>query len=388
MATFNAKTLSTLHIGNGNKLLRNIDFFVYPEKENDRANIGVLDINKLGSVIGKNNIQKLIDFIDSIARDKTRDILNFIKEHAVKDFSYKDLIKRKISIYGNFEGQNELKEFLINASGNPIVPGSSLKGAIRTALASSLILMDKNKYKRQLEFNTLMSSSNQLERKILSQVFSNTEKVEPNKNIMRFLIVGDVEFKRKTIAVVLDIANYKFVEGKKWDIKTGQSSLVEALPEECDSEPFRISVNERLLEMNKNKGTITADSSYLNIDKILEIVNNHTKRLLDKEINFWNLPQQQQKSLPESLKGYVENLKNVRKELETLKKNEAIIRVGANTGWHSITGGWIEELLGIENWKTFYKKLNKGRNIDFFPKTRKIDQKGYAFGYLKLTKID
>ena len=52
-----------------------------------------------------------------------------------------------------------------------------------------------------------------------------------------------------------------------------------------------------------------------------------------------------------------------------------VIRVGGNTGWFSITGGWAK-ILDEENWQVLYHLLNKNRSVKYFPKTRKTDEYG------------
>jgi hypothetical protein len=60
-------------------------------------------------------------------------------------------------------------------------------------------------------------------------------------------------------------------------------------------------------------------------------------------------------------------------------------------GWEFITGAWIKNntsLLSDEEWFRLYSQLNKGRrNVDIFPKTRKIDEDGDLFGFVKLDII-
>lgn len=42
------------------------------------------------------------------------------------------------------------------------------------------------------------------------------------------------------------------------------------------------------------------------------------------------------------------------------------------------------EILDEENWQVLYHLLNKNRSVKYFPKTRKTDEYGEVFGFLKI----
>lgn len=387
MAEFIATTLSELHIGSGQTLIKNLDFAIgtRKNKDNEIENvIGVLDIKKIAKLIGPENIEKLINFIDQKGE---KNILDFFKSFK-QDVELEKVSKRRLSIYGDFSNKNELKEFLLNSDGNPIIPGSSLKGAIRTAIISHLVNQNKNIVRgiidneRNYKFFAQWEKEDfqKVETKILNKLLSGSEFVNANKNVMRFLQVGDIEFPYETIAVVLEILNFYY---SGWDIKKGQSSLIEVISQNCESEPFKININETLLNINKEKKTINAQTDYLeSLQKIFEIVNNHTKKIIENEIKFWK----NQNSNIDKTDSYLSRLKEILEAFKNLNKEEMIIRLGGNSGWTSITGGWAKEIFSEMEWDKLYHLLNKNRKVKFFPKTRKIDHDGKMFGFVKITK--
>jgi CRISPR type III-A-associated RAMP protein Csm5 len=382
MADFIATTLSELHIGSGQRLLKNMDFAL--RKIKDTNYIGVIDIKKLSEQIGIENIEKLIGFIDKKGEKNLFEFLKTFKE----DIKLKQISKRLIQVYGNFSNKTELKEFLINSENNPFIPGSSLKGAIRTAIIDFLVQKNKNIVRGIIDnaqnyksFATWQQRDFQnIETKIVNKLLSNNEKTDANSNIMRFLQVGDIEFKYETSAVVLEILNFYY---SGWDIKQGQSSLIEVLLKNCESEKFRININSDLLELNlkNNKVQINKNLEY-NFKSIFEIINNHTKKNIEKELSFWK----SQNTNLDKIQTYISTFESIFEECKNLKDNEFILKLGGNSGWTSITGGWAKYVFSEMEWDKLYHLLNKGRKVDFFPKTRKIDQDGDLMGFVKISK--
>ncbi|HOK36755.1 MAG: type III-A CRISPR-associated RAMP protein Csm5 [Tenuifilum sp.] len=394
MAEFIAKTLTAVHVGSGNKLVKNFDFFTFKDEE-DYDCLAIIDVNKVVNVIGINNIEKLINFIDKKGQ---KNIYSFINESANKKFIIDDISKRQVRVFGDFVNKTELKEQYLNSDNYPVIPGSSLKGAIRTAIARELVLKNKDYYKRNIISkinqikNTLSNQEGKIKTKhfqniqsqIINTVFSGSYRADANKNTMRFLTICDIVFTYETQATVLDIINYT---ANGWNPKQGQSAIIETISEGCESEPFRITINNNLLKLNKNfngNSYLEAESSFLNdIKNIFKIVNDHTKYLVENEIGLLQNILETEK-VDRSLEKYFDRLSDVLDQINNTKEDEMVIRVGGNTGWFSITGGWAKEILDEENWQVLYHLLNKNRSVKYFPKTRKTDEYGEVFGFLKI----
>jgi len=392
MPDFIATTLSEVHIGSGQTLTKNLDFALGKRKNEDNEIenvIGILDINKIGKLIGTENIEIFIEFID---KKGTKNIVDFIGEFTQEN-KLENISKRVFCVYGDFSNKNFLREQLINSDKNPIIPGSSVKGAIRTAIISYLVGQNKQIVRRIIDkeqinkpFATWKEKDFQkVETKILNKLLSGTESIEANKNTMRFLIVGDVEFAYETIAFSSEILNYYF---RGWNIKQGQSILTELISDNCESEPFRININKNLLDINLKYNNVKAQTDFLqSLDNLFEIINNHTKKLIENEINFWN-NQDNTNEIEGKIDEYLQKLENIYSEFSKLKKDEMIIRIGGNTGWSSITGGWAKEVLSKMEWDKLYHLLNKNREVNIFPKTRKItDDFSDPFGIIKISQI-
>jgi CRISPR type III-A-associated RAMP protein Csm5 len=149
-----------------------------------------LDINKIGKLIGTENIEIFIEFID---KKGTKNIVDFIGEFTQEN-KLENISKRVFCVYGDFSNKNFLREQLINSDKNPIIPGSSVKGAIRTAIISYLVGQNKQIVRRIIDkeqinkpFATWKEKDFQkVETKILNKLLSGTESIEANKNTMRF----------------------------------------------------------------------------------------------------------------------------------------------------------------------------------------------------------
>ncbi len=88
----------------------------------------IINQNKLESLLSE-DMEILDEYVDSI-KDGSFDLENFIKDKLNADIE--ELTSFKLSIEG-YLGKNEVKSF-ITSTGKPFLPGSTIKGAIRTAV--------------------------------------------------------------------------------------------------------------------------------------------------------------------------------------------------------------------------------------------------------------
>ena len=380
MAKIEIKTLSPVHIGSGIDLQGNIEYLI------DGDRLAIIDEKKVLKVIGEENIDKWVKIINN--RENLLDYLKLRKT----DIKLSDIDKRQMEFYcSDLQNKKTLKEQLYNAQGNATIPGSSIKGAIRTAIISYLVEKEtervKNIINKKRSFLNIKGRKwnlrlfQEVESEILNQLLSNSFKPDANRNVFRFLQVTDAYFYYETYASNMQVLN---LQGNGWNIKKGSDQLTELIGQDCESE-IRIKINKKLLDENKNRKEIITDTSFLNsIEKLFEIINIHTKYLLKKEIDFWK----NESNYPESVSYYIENLEKIFKEAGKCKKEEAVLRIGGGSGWDSITGAWAkynEELFNDNEWDVLYKSLNRNRDVEYFPKTRKIDEDGYTLGFIKLS---
>jgi hypothetical protein len=141
---------------------------------------------------------------------------------------------------------------------------------------------------------------------------------------------------------------------------------------------------EELVRENRAKGYLKSDFPWLDDRKELcNEVNQHTRWLTQRELDFW----EGENAGNETINGYLEILNEVWNEITSCGDNEMVLRLGAGSGWHFITGGWIkylENLVSDRQYQELTERLGK-KGAPVFPKTRKMDQEGELLGFVKLS---
>lgn len=178
-------TLSPIFIGSGEEL--NKSMYVYKDKE-----ISVIDERKL--------IKELL------LRRGLYD--SFLNECASGNLNLTDFLKRNLSNYKNMNiykynvisysdvktnGKlNNINTFIKSSNGNPYIPGSSIKGAIRTAIIAGEIINNKSKYNNF--FKSIINNKNKYDENYIVTNISKNFNVKNNifkNNIFKNIAVSD-----------------------------------------------------------------------------------------------------------------------------------------------------------------------------------------------------
>ena len=364
MKRINIETLTPVHIGSGKDLSANTEFLKFDEDE--YSILSVIDETKILNIIGEDNIDKWVSIIQ-----KNADLKEYLlqrKQNLISD----DIDKRKIYInFDNISQNKTLKEQLHNGKGLPYIPGSSIKGAIRTAIVSEMAMKNKYSAKNKLKNNYRKFGASSFEKSL----FGNN----PNEDIFRFLQVGDAYFGYETIAQKSEVLNFQH---NGWNFKRGNSSLIECIPAGINDVDFNLKINKDLLKLNKTH----KDTTFLDEKELFKTINNHTIRLLKKEIEFWK---RQDNINVNVFENYSTKLIELLEIAQNCNENEAVLRIGFGSGWNFITGGWSTDK-DIMDDNTYDEFLKIARRKDYdesvpFPKTRMIADDGDLFGFVKLT---
>lgn len=192
-------TLGPVHIGSFEKLTKK----EYIYNLNDHS-IRIVDMPKLYKILIENNLDdKYNEFI--LNKDE-KDLYKFLKENNIKDFKrftkYIFDISKVLADYKPFD----IECFVKNAFQKLYIPGSSLKGVIRTAFINYNILENKDeykdiKYKIAEQVYSLENDSkakiytNNIEEKAMDLIEHNDDNRHSNgqKDIFRFLRISDSE---------------------------------------------------------------------------------------------------------------------------------------------------------------------------------------------------
>ena len=130
MSRIKIDTLTSVHVGSGDTLQYGADFVRGKYQDNDM--LAIVDLRKVATVIGEQNIPFWVSAIEK--GDSTEMIIKRFAPNA----NISEYAKRMILRWADVKSSDTLKEQIHDGRGVPYIPGSSIKGAIRTAVLASL----------------------------------------------------------------------------------------------------------------------------------------------------------------------------------------------------------------------------------------------------------
>jgi CRISPR-associated protein Csm5 len=310
----------------------------------------------------------------------------------------------KLSSLRNFHGgnkyyihnkwTNEIFEFEKDGNGHPYIPGSSLKGAIRTIIFKKLF--DELSPAKQNDLLSRINNSNPRKEFASEPLMKELFGKDPNHNLMRLLQVYDIPFSSFELSKVfiLSLTNpngttygWKKMGAGMPNVTLNQdptSLIIESLPVGGKS-AFSIHIDDFLSGNVVAKNTLGFNK--LNLGELSIMINRYSKlKLNDEKVFFAGLKKPQ--FLPEVLAG-IENIKShIPKENSPMEKTEFVIRMSWGSSWKGMTGDylsseWLEKFRRNRNFK-----FTKHPDFPIYPKTRKIifedDIPKYLTGWVKV----
>lgn len=382
MSNIKIETLSPVHIGSGNMLQNNTDFIVTKE-DGDRF-IHIIEERKILELIGEEHLDNWLLSIEK--KEPTLDLIKrFAPSSKIEDFS-----KQRITCYAsNVKPSDTLKEIMHNGTGLPYIPGSSIKGAIRTAIVASLINKNDKTEIAEKIIQTRRTKDGEIPRTDRfgnKMVFAdNIEKDlfgrDPNSDVFRFIRVGDAYFEEDCVIATRMINLNITHQNDLWD--ESKSQFVQALgPGERSS--FQMNVAQDYYLWAKSKFPALGDmpNELQSIPNLFMMINAHTEKLVKEEIAFWKDIDKTGADL------YVEIMEDMLKSIEICGNNgtSCVLRIGHASGWRFITGAWTENLPNFEIDVVNAARPNNRKYEEYdFPKTRRVDQDSDILGFVKLT---
>lgn len=387
MSTIKIETLTAAHIGSGETLHYGTDFL--RGEHEGRSILSIVDLKKVMELIKPENVQ---DWVAAIEDGESTDV---VVQRYEPNATMADYSKRMILDCANDKESDSLKTQIHDGFGRPYIPGSSIKGAIRTAIVATLAeridqIEEKiDKTKRDFQGNPIPDKKGKIQlkanaQKIEAELFGfnpKMENVDPNKDIFRFLQVGDAYFEGLSeVAIKLVNVNERKKQGF-WD--ESKSQLIEAISPEDEAE-FQLKLNCAGYNFSRNKVNPLPDCMS-SIPKLFKTINAHTQKLLRDEIEYWKERKSDNDSNKVSV--YIEKISNVLSIVEKcVEEKECVLRIGQGSGWRFITGAWTEDL---ENFDDLVVPLSRRDNYKYigydFPKTRRVDDQCELLGFVKLS---
>lgn len=376
-------TPTTIGIGAENDWLNGMDYVV---KDNTLYHLDMrrmvsagIDVNRLSSLILK----------EGLTTEDIKMLIPYSKLDTISDFQ----IPVKSAV-GNIKS---VKPCLRNQlSGNALLAGSSLKGAI------SSILFALWKEKGQTD---------------LAQVFGNSAKGE---NFMRFIRIGDFEFGKSSTEIVnTKVFNLRKGNNADWiggwkqannrnnpnsnnvhELNPTQfNTIYECLGIKSIAEGI-ITFDEKQFELAlKNNITIPNSSNKKELfygtqiegsnawEKLCYVINEHTLDYLEKEIAFIeqyakNENAQDSEKIIDTINGVWDSANDA-----TDSGTSCVLRMAMGSGFHSITGDWQ-----FDDYTNEELGMGRGpRHNGNLPKSRKIAIRNGQFlpmGFVKLSLVE
>ena len=374
MSNVKIETLTPVHIGSGTLLYENVDFVHVNIKK--VPHIVIISEEKVWKLLGE---QHLDNWLEAISK---RENLSLFLEKYAPYAKSSDYAKRRIPLScqpSNYP--DTLKECIHNGMGLPYIPGSSIKGAIRTAILASFAstISDKeNKiYARDKRGNLLKDRrGNQIfEAAKIEQDFFGKD---PNTDVLRFLQVGDAYFEKGT-EIATRLVNLNIRQSDDL-IDKSKSQVVEAIGVQFESE-LNLKISTTHYNFAKENNRQIGDLPILTIGDLFRLINEHAKILVEDEIRNW--------SEIDKTGGddYVEEMKKILQKINSCEAGKScILRIGHASGWRFITGAWTEGLANFEDVVVPASRPNNRNYEDYeFPKTRRLDEDSDILGFVKLT---
>lgn len=223
-------TLSPIFIGSGEEL--NKSMYVYNNKE-----IMIIDERKL---IKELLLRKgLYESFLNECYSGNLNLTNFLERH-LNGYKDMDIYKYKIMSYSDVKTNskfNNINTFIKSSNGKPYIPGSSIKGAIRTAIIANEIYNNKEKYINFFQnknypknFNgkfaiTPIDNLKKLENNVLKNIFYKYSNIFKKK--CKFEVSPNMLFKFLYISYTNEVSLDNLFIGKQHDFSTKGNKLNE-----------------------------------------------------------------------------------------------------------------------------------------------------------------
>jgi len=377
MSKVKIQLLTEMHIGSGNTLMYGNDFVIGKDSEGYDV-ISIIDPEKVAKLIGYQRIGSWTAEID-LGKSTDEIVKRYCPSAKIEDYS-----KRIIDCENeNVSKTDTIKEFIHDGFGKPFIPGSSIKGAIRTAILETIAAQ-----KTDLE-NTVKQtkSKKNLETDAEKRLFGDN----PNSDCFRFIQVGDAIFGNNYETIVKMVNINERPHKGYWD--TSKPQYVEVLPN-GDESHFELKLKTDICNWSRKRAAKT-DMHALpecasTLNQLFQTINHHTVKLLKEELEYWS----PKKEFDDSGKidKYLNSVKNI---LSTAESSEGtngkscVIRIGHGSGWRFITGAWTET---FSNFKTVIVPASRPNSDKYkqydFPKSRRVSKDCGLLGFAKLTLED
>ncbi len=353
---YKLKVLSPLHIGCG-EAYNGLNYLIDPRKKPPQ--LSILNEELIFEMLKDGQIKSFVTWLEN---ERFPNLFYFFK-NVLKDnnFSLQNHLRQKaIYTIPNYAGQEKLREInsFMKQMNHPYIPGTEIKGVIRTAVLYCALLDQKKlnerllkslkgfgiKYKVEIDLvknerelnkknpknsrESLRDIKKKLEDK-MGDITKELQKSALNANakedakydVMKYLQAGDSE--------LLDAREYLSVSYvKPFNISRDPSVFYEYIKPDKEISLSMLSLeNSKSLKIEQMGFDNNQKDIVSNIDKILSYCFRFSNDLLDEEVSFFSVHGKQQ---------IVEQLIKIK----AINKPESpVLRIGKDEGYNSLTVG-------------------------------------------------
>jgi CRISPR-associated protein Csm5 len=366
-----------VHVGSGEKLAKNFNFFRQGSK------IHVINSSKMFDAVEKLGANRIKEFTQAV---EGKNIVAWLQKQGI----HLDGISAYSFTLAGDKTPREIHAHIRDAFGNPLIPGSSLKGALRTAIIRKLVRTANNSRLLNSEISAIKKRDKGPRPQEADKYFlKNLLGDDPKTNLLRTLTVGDFTFSSQNMNIH-EVYVYRMDSpfGLNMTRKKNRNSrlmapiVVEKLSESSDSRGI-ISFDEFLPDKD-DKEKCFKFKAKLSLPWLLDACLSLTQHTIETELQF--LKDKAGKPV-DGLRGFYTRLSE---QIENLPENEVIIQMAWGSGWRSMTG----QLLKSDDLSDdLRKKLRLAdRYLSFpFPKSRRltlVNGTDSSMGWIKLSFIE
>lgn len=356
-----AETITPVHIGN-DKEYGPSEYYKSKSSKGNQILVKT-DINKVYSSLTEDQKDEFLQHLTD-PTFKLEDYLNNVlgkKPPAIKQYIVLLMAKNPQTIREH-----------IKTVEKPYIPGSSIKGAIKTAILHNIITKgDLNKIKDMLYYKNGSYSINFWKSQNFSnEFFSNPRYKDPKYSVMKFLQITDTQ--TTAFPTVYPIVTLKVGHAKnEWYKRNGKTVITYA---------ETIGVKKKLdFEISSSHNpkvhrdlNVDDKAEYIEIGRIKEFMYNFSRDYIDNEISF-------------AQKYRLDFLENFYLDLEQKNElNSPLMRIGHGSGFLGITMGLRLKEEAPETYEIVRKTFRRSYPFEF-PKTRRLTVQKRPLGWVKVS---
>lgn len=385
---YKVQVITPVHVGNGKQFIGGWEI------QHDKDFAYVVNPNIAFEGFDSNRIEAMCKEILKPLNDRESNQFNPLNTYLPLNTVQKSYLRKIKLEVSRIDNKKQIREQINTLNDKseiiPYIPGSSIKGAITTALFSTLV--DESVLKNDLFSGTRKSNKTTTDDKIMEGMFGD----DPKSNVMRFLRIGDVNFKNNATAMY---SSGSLVKSKRNDdLDNDNPNLVIFIEALAVGQTTRCKINysffgdeaKELSDLfNQSfKGEKTIMEKISSPKALADLINAHQQNLLNFEI---------ERSINLGI-GWVEELKKI-KALTNKTDGSFVLRLGFGNGYDAMTGGLLHKnqskQVPINIQKNFVEQIghsekNKGDDFSTYPRGRRFiqtDKKKLPMGFLLFTPI-